>query len=191
MPRIVEPTLAEHRASRRAALIEAGEFVLRRRGLAAVTPGNVCERAGLARTSFYDYFRTKDDLLIAIAIDAMERWAADIEQLLAHVEPGLPALKAYIDATMQMTAEGRHDIASALREANLKPSKMDDLMTLHGVLFRPLMHVLAGLEINSLERALAMLEGLLNAGVGLVTRGSDPGEISAEVYRAATRGFIQ
>lgn len=190
MPRITEPTLAEHRASRVAAIIEAGESVLRSDGLAAVTPRSVCEKAGLARTSFYDYFATRDDLLVAIAIGAIERWSADIGEIVAQAEPGLPALKAYIEATMRMTAEGNHDIASALREADLAPSKMDDLMILHDVILRPLMTVLNSLNLHSQEHALALLEGLLNAGVGLVTRGADPEEVSAAVFHAATQGFI-
>ena len=50
-----------------------------------MTPGAVCERAGLGRSSFYAYFPTKDDLLVAIAIDAMARWDADIEKALEGV----------------------------------------------------------------------------------------------------------
>src|SRR5690606_28408530 len=82
MPKISAPTVAEHRAAQRAALVQAGEAVLIESGLGAVRPGAVCERAGLSRSSFYDYFSTRDDLLVAIAIDAMERWDTEVEQAL-------------------------------------------------------------------------------------------------------------
>ena len=45
MPRITAPTVAEHRAAQRSALVHAGEAVLRESGLAAVTPRAVCTRA--------------------------------------------------------------------------------------------------------------------------------------------------
>src|SRR5689334_23437274 len=125
MPKISAPTVAAHRAAQRAALLRSGEGLLLEGGLAAATPRAVCERAGLARSSFYDYFATKDDLLVAIAIDAIERWDAEIERMLSHVEPGLAELRRLIDATMEMTADGRHAIAGALREADLSPSRYE------------------------------------------------------------------
>ena len=54
MPKISAPTVAEHRAMQRAALVRAGEEVLLAAGLAGVTPRSVCERAGMSRSSFYD-----------------------------------------------------------------------------------------------------------------------------------------
>ncbi|GMA90499.1 TetR/AcrR family transcriptional regulator [Homoserinibacter gongjuensis] len=138
MPRISAPTVAEHRAAQRAALLRAGEAVLLEASVAGVTPRSVCERAGLARSSFYDYFASKDDLLVAIAIDAIERWDAELEVALGATEPGAARLRAYVEHTMAMTAEGRHAIAGALRDAPLSPSHRDDLMTLHDAMLRPL-----------------------------------------------------
>ena len=146
MPRITAPTVAEHRALQRAALLRAGEEVLAAGGLTAFSPTSVSERAGMARSSFYDYFPSKDDLLVAIAIDAMERWDAEIEEALAGVEPGYAELRALVDATMRMTAEGKHAIAGIVREADLSPTRVDDLMVLHDALLRPVTRVLGDLD---------------------------------------------
>lgn len=143
MPKISAPTVAEHRAAQRAALVEAGGRILVEDGMAGITARTVTERAGLARSSFYDYFPSKDDLLVAIAIDVFAAWDAEIEQALAEVEAGLPKLRALVDATMAMTADGRHDLAGALREADLHPSRYEDLMVMHDALLRPLVQVLA------------------------------------------------
>ena len=96
MPKMTAPTVAEHRAAQRAALLAAGEAVIDEAGLAGFTPRSVCERAGMSRSSFYDYFPSKDDLLVAIAIAAIESWDAEIEEALAAVEPGLAELRAYV-----------------------------------------------------------------------------------------------
>lgn len=190
MPKISAPTVAEHRAARRASLLRAGEALLREGGFASVTTGSVCERAGLSRSSFYDYFATKDDLLAALAIEAIEQWDADIEQQLADVEAGLPALRVFVEATMTMTAEGRHDIAGVLREADLAPSRMEDLMTLHDVLLRPLVRILADLEVAAPETAAILVQGLLGAGVQLVTHGVDHRVVSDDVFQMVTRGLL-
>lgn len=190
MPRINAPTVAEHRAQQRAALIRAGESVVLEAGLSAVTPGSVSERAGMARSSFYDYFPTKDDLLVAIAIDAIERWDAELESALAGIEPGLPTLRAFVSATMAMTAEGRHAIAGVLREADLSPKRVDDLMALHDALMRPVRDVLADLGVADPEVAAVLVEGVLAAGIRLVSHGVDHGSVAEHAFRLLAEGIV-
>lgn len=189
MPKISAPTVAEHRAAQRAALVRAGVEVLLESGIAGTIPRVVCERAGLTRSSFYDYFRSKDDLLVAIAIDAIESWDREIEEALTDVEPGLAQLRAYVDATMRMTADGRHEVAGALREADLSPSSMDDLMRLHDALLRPLIHVLEHLGIEEAQRRAFLVQGMIGAGMELISHGVDERTAADDVYRILVDGL--
>jgi AcrR family transcriptional regulator len=188
MPRISAPTVAEHRAAQRAALLRAGEAVLLEASVAGVTPRSVCERAGLARSSFYDYFASKDDLLVAIAIDAIERWDAELEVALAATEPGAARLRSYVERTMAMTAEGRHAIAGALRDAPLSPSHRDDLMALHDAMLRPLATVLDELGLDT-PTTTALVHGLLGTGMELVDQGVDPAEVSRQIMQMLSGGI--
>ncbi|SFI60714.1 MULTISPECIES: TetR/AcrR family transcriptional regulator [Microbacterium] len=189
MPKISAPTVAEHRATQLAALLRAGEAVLLEAGITGVNPRSVCERAGLTRSSFYDYFATKDDLLVAIAIDAIERWDAEIDHALADIEPGLPELRRFVDATMAMTAEGKHAIAGALREADLAPSRYEDLMVLHDALLRPLVRVLSELGLGQSRSAVTLVQAALGAGIQLVSHGEDHRAVADDVFRLLTRGL--
>lgn len=189
MPKISAHTVVEHRAAQRAALISAGEAVLAESGLAGVTPRSVCERAGLARSSFYDYFANKNSLLLAIAIDAIERWDAEIEDALAGAEPGLHELRRFIEATMAMTAEGKHEIAAVLRDADLSPSNRDDLMAFHDALLRPVLRVLADLGVSTSGSAPMLVQGVLSAGIQLVSHGRDHRVVAEDVYRLLTDGI--
>jgi len=189
MPKISAPTVAEHRANQRGALVRAGEEILLADGIPAVTPRSVSERAGMSRSSFYDYFPTKDDLLVAIAIDAIERWDAEIEAALEGVEPGLPRLRAFVEKTMEMTADGKHEIAGVLREAQLSPSRYDDVMALHDALMRPLMHVVEELGVAEPRVAATLAEGVLGAGVRMVSHGLDHARVADDVYRMLTGGL--
>lgn len=190
MPKISAPTVVEHRAAQRAALLGAGEEVLLESGLAGVSPRTVSERAGLARSSFYDYFSTRDDLLVAIAIAAIERWDAEIEAALADSEPGLAELRTFVDATMAMTAEGRHEIAGALREADLSPSSRDDVMALHEALMRPVLRVIAQFDVEDARATAALAQGVLGSGVQLVSHGMDHRAVADQVYGLLTRGLF-
>lgn len=189
MPKISAPTVAEHRANRRAELISAGESILREEGLAGINPRTVSERAGLARSSFYDYFDTKDDLLVSIAIAAFEEWEAAIDTALAGAERGLPALEVLVEVTMTRTADGKHGIAGALQEADLSPSRMEDLMKMHQMVTDPINRILADLEVRSLVTASALVQAALNAGVQLIEHGLDPNEVTRDVYRFIAQGL--
>lgn len=190
MPRITASSVAEHRANQRAALLRAGEDVMLSGGLAALSPTSVSERAGLARSSFYDYFRSKDDLVVAIAIDAMERWDAEIEERLEAVDPGVGELRAFIDATMRMAGDGRHAIAAIVRAAELTPGTTDDLMALHDALFRPVIRVLTGLGMQESHTSVMLIHGVLGAGVQLVTHGVDETQVADDVFHLLTRGLV-
>lgn len=185
MPKISAATVAEHRANRRAALLSAGESILREEGLAGINPRTVSERAGLARSSFYDYFDTKDDLLVSIAIAAFEEWGEAIDAALAGAEQGLPALEVLVEVTMARTADGKHAIAGALQEADLSPSRMEDLMKMHQVVTDPIKRILADLEVPSIVTASALVQAALNAGVQLVDHGLDHRQVASDVH-----GFI-
>lgn len=158
-------------------------------GLSALSPRTVTERAGLTRSSFYDYFATKDDLLVAITIDAMERWNAEIEEQLQSVEPGMPELRALVDATMRMSADGKHQLAGIVRQASLSPSVVEDLMALHEVVFRPVVRVLTDLGIEPSQTSAMMVQSVLGAGVQLVILGEDQAQVADDVFRLLTNGL--
>lgn len=103
MPKISAPSVPEHREAQRAALLAAAEAILLQDGVGGVNARSVTERAGLARSSFYDYFPSKSELLVAVATKAFELWREEIEAELARWAPGTERLRAYIATTLRMT----------------------------------------------------------------------------------------
>jgi len=59
--------------ARRAQLLDAAKRVFVRRGFAAANIADICEEAGVARGTIYQYFRNKRDVLIALLDDVAER----------------------------------------------------------------------------------------------------------------------
>jgi len=187
MPKISAPTVAAHREAQRAALVRAAAELVRESGIATVNPRTVSEKAGMARSSFYDYFPSRDDLLVAVAIEAFDRWNRGISEALAKVDPGLPRLRALVDATMRMTAAGDHDLAGPLQQADLSPSKFDDLMVMHDALMRPTGDVVA--ELGLPHRWVYLVQGVLNSGVQLIEHGADLEQTVDDAYALLTAGL--
>lgn len=61
--------------ARRAQLLDAAKRVFARRGYPAANIADICEEAGVARGTIYQYFRNKRDVLIALLDDLAARCA--------------------------------------------------------------------------------------------------------------------
>ena len=181
MPRISAPTVAEHRAAQRQALLDAGIAVITEAGVASATPKAVAERAGLARSSFYEYFPSRDDLLAAIALQAFEDWAAELDEALSEVEPGRARLHAYVTAALRMAADGKHELATQLQEAEIAPTRLDVIMQLHDRLSAPLRDVLTSLDIADAGTTAVLVQGLIDAGMKLVLHGSPADDVARSI----------
>lgn len=69
-------TLAERKAERRLALLDAALELIGQRGTRAVTTKAVCDRAGLIPRYLYESFQSRDELVVAAFDTAFERVAA-------------------------------------------------------------------------------------------------------------------
>ncbi|MGN6502129.1 MAG: TetR/AcrR family transcriptional regulator [Pseudolysinimonas sp.] len=188
MPKISAPTVAEHRAAQRRALLAAAEAIVAEKGLAAVTPGSVGARAGLARSSFYEYFPSRDDLLAAVAVSAFEQWAAEVEAVTSAVPAGRARLHAYVEATIRLTADGKHALATGLQQAELSPTSRDAIMALHDTLVTPLVRLLEEAGAADVETQAALVQGVIGAGVQLVTHGAPAPAVTAAIIAMLDAG---
>lgn len=181
MPKISAPTVAEHRAAQRRALLAAAEAIVAEHGVPAVTPRSVTAHAGLARSSFYEYFPSIDDLLTAVALQAFTDWAEELEAAIVAVPPGRARLHAYIDATLRMTADGRHGLAAGLQQADLSPSNREAIMALHDTLAAPLSRLLEDLGVPDAAILGALVQGMVSAGVQLLEHGASASSVAASI----------
>lgn len=71
MPRIRGATIDEHKALTRHALLEAAYRIIDEAGTAEVPLGEIALVAGVGRTTFYDYFADRDDVIATMVEDRL------------------------------------------------------------------------------------------------------------------------
>ncbi len=76
----------ERHEETRAAIFAAARALIVERGVAGLSLREVARRAGFSPASLYEYFSGKDDLVAAVAAEALEQLAAALRQ----VSPRLP-----------------------------------------------------------------------------------------------------
>lgn len=141
MPRIQAATVAEHRARQHRAILDAARAHLAEEG-GAPSLAEVGARAGLARSSVYEYFNSRDDLLAAVVADVLPAWAGTVsESIEAAATPG-EQVWAYVEANIRLFASSEQAVARALTNV-VDPTILAEPMTrFHRSLQEPLVAAL-------------------------------------------------
>ncbi|WP_395695468.1 TetR/AcrR family transcriptional regulator [Nocardioides sp.] len=113
MPRIDAPTVAEHRARQRRSLLDAARALLAETG-SAPSMAAVGRRAGLARTSVYQYFDSPEALLEVVVGDVLPDWAAQVRARVEAAEEPAERVWAYVEANLALFAGSEQAVAQAL-----------------------------------------------------------------------------
>lgn len=157
MPRIDAPTLAEHRARQERALLDAAKELVAEEQ-AAPSLAQVGERAGLARSSVYQYFSSLEDLLQKVMEDVLPGWVRRVNDRVAAVEAAGERVWAYIEANVALFTGPEQASATTLAQA-LEPTVLQGPMeSFHQDLQVPLVEAL--LEMG--EPQVAEMSDLLN-----------------------------
>ena len=69
--------MAEHRANRLRALLDAGREIVATEGAEALTLASLARRVGLSRPSLYEYFRSREELVAVGAVHQAAREGAE------------------------------------------------------------------------------------------------------------------
>lgn len=87
MPRIRAESVAAHKAASRAAILDAAQKVFLANGYSGGSLSAIADVSGIARTTIYEYFHSKGDILLAVIED---RVPPLLEEVLAGVEDQSP-----------------------------------------------------------------------------------------------------
>jgi AcrR family transcriptional regulator len=89
MPRIRAATIDEHKAITRAALLSAAHTLIDETGTAEISLAELALFAGVGRTTFYEYFTDRDDVIASLV---EEELPVVLAGLIAGVDTSLPVL---------------------------------------------------------------------------------------------------
>lgn len=167
MPRISEPTLAQHRAARERALLDAAHELLLETGEAPGLP-QVASRAGLARTSVYQYFGSKADLLRAMVRDVYPLWTERVTGAMAAAPSQADRILAYAVANVQLVAEGAHAVGSALAALAPEEELDEQAIRMHREIQEPLIQTLVELEVKSSDDVAELIGAVVHGATRML-----------------------
>jgi AcrR family transcriptional regulator len=188
VPKIAAPTLAEHRRQRLDTILEAAREIVLDEGVEGLTFTAVAARAGLARNSLYEYFDTREALLLAVLEAELPAWVTAIEKAMAAARTPDGVVKAYITAQLARVAEGDHQWASLVRSVRFDGPSQARLAALHQALTEPLAAALKRLGQPRPHVTAMLLHGIVSAATSLVVEGQPVGVVTRDAVRLALEG---
>lgn len=189
MPRINAPTVAEHRARQRAAILAAARSRLGREGYAGLSFSALAEATGLARTSLYEYFDSPAAIVVALCEDSFPPLIRRIEAAVAAVDGPLDKVTAFMRAQLAWGAEDPERLATTLAAPALPVEIRAQLRELHAGMLPPLVSALEAAGDAHADRTVALIQGIVNAAIMRLVAGDDAVAVSEAAVTLASEGL--
>lgn len=173
MPRIQAPSVAEHHARQRRALLDAARALLAETGQAP-SMSAVGRRAGLARSSVYQYFPSADDLLAAVVADVFPDWAGQVLARVAQAPTPAARVWAYVTATVGLFTSPEQAVARTLAQVVEPRLLRGPMERFHAQLQVPLRQALADLGEAEPEAMARLVDTLILQASRDVETGDGP-----------------
>ncbi|MER6302251.1 helix-turn-helix domain-containing protein [Kitasatospora sp. NPDC001539] len=157
--------MAEHRQLQRAALLDAARALLTEGGMEALTFPALASRTGLARSSVYEYFRSRAAVVEALCEVDFPLWAAEIEAGMASCDTAAERIEAYVRGQLALAADPRHRAVVAISALELDEAARERIRAAHGRLVGPVVQALEELGHEQPRLAAALLQGIVEAAV--------------------------
>ncbi|MFD0560370.1 TetR family transcriptional regulator [Stackebrandtia endophytica] len=160
MPRIVAATIAEHRRIQRKAIMDAARELLAETGRAP-SLAEVGKRAGLPRSTVYEYVRSRDDLLAAVVADVFPDWASSIRDAIESAPTPGEKIWAYVASNVAFFAGAEQTIARALGSVVDPAVLRGPMQEFHTALQEPLRRALGDLGEAEPEIVADLIDAML------------------------------
>ncbi|ANW17832.1 TetR/AcrR family transcriptional regulator [Streptomyces clavuligerus] len=182
--------MAEHRTMQRDALLDAARSLLSEGGTEALTFPALAERTGLARSSVYEYFRSRAAVVEELCAVDFPVWAAEVQTAMERADSADATVEAYVRRQLELVGDRRHRAVVAISASELDAGAREKIRAAHGGLIAMIVEALAELGHEQPRLTAMLLQGVVDAAVRRIELGAaeDPGTIADAAVSLALRG---
>ena len=173
MPKIQAPTLIAHRELRRQQLMAAAMELAMAQGAAAITVAAVAAKAGLARSSVYEYFESSADLVADLVIEELDYYTDRLALAIKDSTDPFEEIELWIAEGLRYVADGRHMLVKSLNTIQTPTYRKDEISLGHRKLRAPLRKALEATLVPDLKVAAAFLQSVTDAASVRIDAGND------------------
>lgn len=174
----------------RDALLEAARSLLAEGGTEALTFPALAERTGLARSSVYEYFRSRAAVVEELCAVDFPVWAAEVEAAMERADTPEAKVEAYVRQQLALVGDRRHRAVVAISAGELDAAAREKIRAAHGGLITMVVDALEALGHDEPRLTAVLLQGVVDAAVRRVELGAaeDPERITRAAVSMVLRG---
>lgn len=174
----------------RAALLDAARSLLSEGGTEALTFPALAQRTGLARSSVYEYFRSRAAVVEELCAVDFPVWAAEVESAMAAAGTPEAKVEAYVRAQLALVGDRRHRAVVAISAGELDAGARERIRAAHGGLIAMVVQALSDLGHGQPRLAAMLLQGVVDSAVRRIELGAaeEPEQIADAAVAMALHG---
>ncbi|MBO8190692.1 TetR/AcrR family transcriptional regulator [Streptomyces oryzae] len=174
----------------RAALLDAARSLLSEGGTEALTFPALAQRTGLARSSVYEYFRSRAAVVEELCAVDFPVWAAEVESAMRAAVTPEGKVEAYVRQQLALVGDRRHRAVVAISAGELDAGARERIRAAHGGLISMVVEALGELGHAQPRLAAMLLQSVVDAGVRRIELGAaeDPEQIAEAAVSMALNG---
>lgn len=174
----------------RAALLDAARSLLSEGGMEALTFPALAQRTGLARSSVYEYFRSRGAVVEELCEVDFPVWVAEVEEAMAAAEGPEAKVEAYVRSQLALVGQRRHRAVVAISARELDAGAREKIRAAHVDLIIMIVTALKELGHEQPRLAAMLIQGLVTAAVRRMELGGaeDLDTITEATVTMALRG---
>jgi len=183
MPKIQAPTLVLHRELRRQQLMGAAMELALAGGADSITVAAVAAKAGLARSSIYEYFSSSADLVADLVLEELASYSRRLSAAVTGATDPYLRIELWITESLRYVADGRHMLIKSLNTISTPDERREEILLGHRRMMAPLQQSLIQTGIADVKGAAALLASVTDAASIRIDAGNDA---ELEIQRAVT-----
>lgn len=173
----------------RDALLDAARSLLSEGGTEALTFPALAERTGLARSSVYEYFRSRAAVVEELCAVDFPVWAAEVEAAMERVDSPEAKIEAYVRQQLALVGDRRHRAVVAISAGELDSGAREKIRAAHGGLIAMVVQALGELGHEQPRLTAVLLQGVVDAAVRRIELGAeDPSGVTEAAVTMALHG---
>ncbi len=173
MPKIQAPSIAAHRELRRQQLINAAMELALSGGAESITVSAVAQKAGLSRSSIYEYFSSSADLIADLVLEELDYYTARLAEAIKDAQDPFEKIELWIAEGLRYVEDGRHMLVKSLNTVSTPEYRKDEIALGHRRLISPLREALAQSGIKEVASAAAFLQSVTDAATKRIEAGNE------------------
>ena len=130
----------------------------------------LARRAGLSRTSVYDYFASSSDVISQILIQELDNYVNLLSSAVKSAVSPEDRIRAWIEASLRYVTNGDHLLAKGMGALSANQESIRIFRAKHQLLLAPLTAVFTELGIGEVNRALTFTQSITDMAVKNIER---------------------